>query len=373
MNKNKIITEAQREKIISSCIMLIGRGFSFKYCKIRYKKHEAVLEEYFPVIAGLKKLQRDDLSDDFLKNTLSKIYNEYSEGSSPEEEFENYKNVKIKNSRLWTVLKPAAIFAAAVLILSFSSIGVLTASQKSLPASPLYAVKRYSEDFKLLITPESKKNAVHLQFLNNRLEEAQLFLSSNYLEKNKMESIIKDAQEEFDYCKKHDYFGNYTEEEIDNKLKIIKEKTSKEFDDEGGSSDSINEKTTGTYNNNNENESENTGGFEQDDSDGDEQNNGEKEESADSEIQEDENSNSEINNDSKTDFTQDTESNLDTETTENTASDSDTEATGDTESNSEPDITQSPESSSASDVKDDTESSSKTDESQDEEDEKESD
>ncbi|MEI7615317.1 MAG: hypothetical protein WCJ54_01290 [Actinomycetota bacterium] len=372
MNNNKKITEAQREKIVSSCIMLIGRGFSFEYCKIRYKKYESVLEEYFPVIAGLKKMQRDDLSDDFLKNTLSKIYNEYNESSCPEEEFENYKNVKIKNSRFWTVLKPAAIFAAAVLILSFSSIGVLAASQKSLPTSPLYAVKRYSEDFKLLITPEPKKNAVHLQFLNNRLEEAQLFLSSNYLEKNKMESIIKDAEEEFDYCKKHDYFGNYTEEEIDDQLKTIKEKATKEFGAEGDSSESINEKTTGTYYNDNENETENSGGFEQDDSDGDEQNSGEKEESADSEIKEDENSNSEINNDSKTDVTQDTESNLDTETTENTESDSDIEATEDTESNSEPDITQSTE-STASDVKDDTESSSDTDESQDEEDEKESD
>jgi len=369
MNKNKIITEAQREKIVSSCITLIGRGFSFEYCKIRYKKYEAVPEEYFPVIAGLKKLQRDDLSDDFLKNTLSKIYDE---SSASNEYFENYENIKIKNSRFWTVLKPAAIFAAAVLLLSFSSIGVLTASQKSLPTNPLYAVKRYSEDFKLFITPESKKNAVHLQFLNNRLEEAELFLSSNYLEKNKMESIIKDAQEEFDYCKKNDYFGNSTEEEIDDKLNSIKEKTSKEFDTEGGSSDSISEKTTGTYNNN-ENESENTGEFKQDDSGGNEQNTEEKEESADSEIKEGQDSKSEINNDSKTDGTQSTESDSGASTAEDTESNSGTATTENSENNSDPDITQSTDSSSESDITQSTESSSKTGESQDGEDEKESD
>ena len=310
MDRNKKISDRQREKIISNCIELISSGYSFEYCKNRYKKYGAVLEEYFTIIAGLKKLGRDDLSDAFLKKTLNKIYND---SSRQNKYIENSDSTKIKNSRLGTFLKPAVIFAAVVLIFSFSSIGILSASQNSLPANPLYAVKRYGENIKLLVTPESKKKIVHFQFLSNRLKEAELFFNSDDREKDKMESIIEDAEEEFDYCKKYNYFGNYTEQEISDLIKTIKEKSINEFSPENDSGEGLKENTTGTYDNTYENGSDNTGGYEQDDSDASKLDTGEKVEAEDSDIKEDRNNNPEINVNSETDITQGTEGNSETD------------------------------------------------------------
>ncbi|MCL4416274.1 MAG: DUF5667 domain-containing protein [Actinobacteria bacterium] len=251
MIKNTKISDRQKEKILGRCIELLRRGYSLEYCETKYKKYENVLKDYLPIIERVKKLKHEDLDDAFLKNTLNKIYND----SSVQDMYGVHNKYGEKSNRFHSILKPVMIFVAVVLIFSFSLMGILYASQSSLPNNVLYPVKRYGENVKLFITPESKKKILHFEFLNNRLNEATLFFSSSDKEKNKMEKLIKDAEDEFEHLKKYNYFGDYTEEEIKDSIEKIRKESINEFgleDDEGGA---IQENTSDTYNNTDNNDS----------------------------------------------------------------------------------------------------------------------
>ena len=265
MTKNKNISDKQKEKILCKCIALISRGYSFEYCEAKFKRYGNVLEEYLPILIGLKKLRRDDPSDVFLKNTLHKIYND---SSSQDEYIENSYKIKTKTNSMHSILKPAIIFITVVLFFCFSFAGILFASQNSLPSNPLYPVKRYGENIKLLIAPESKKNILHYQMLNNRLNETELFLNSPEKEKKKLDNLIWAAEEEFNQCKKYNFFGNYTEEEIKDLIEKIKEeaKSIEEFNPEDDQESDLKENTSSTSDNSETDDSDSTGEDEKDDS-----------------------------------------------------------------------------------------------------------
>lgn len=244
MIKNKNITDIKKEKILSKCIALISAGYSFEYCEAKFKRYGNILDEYFPIISGLKKLRRDDLSEAFLKRTLNKIYDNHDLQNNY---IENSNNTKNKTIGFYSILKPAIIFLAAILFFSFSFMGILSASQKSLPGNPLYPVKRYGENMRLLITPESKKSILHYQFLENRLNEATMLFISDDKEQNIINSTIMDAEKEFDKCKKYNYFGNYTQKEIEDFIEIMKEKSLKEYNTGNTQESDLSKKTPNTY------------------------------------------------------------------------------------------------------------------------------
>ncbi len=294
MIKSKQISSSQKEKILNKCIELISCGYSFEYCEAKFKRYGNVLEEYLPILTGLKKLRRDNLSDAFLKNTLHKIY---ADCNIQDEDIKNSSSVKIKTGRFHVFLKPAIIFVTVVLFFSFSFIGILFASQNSLPSNPLYPVKRYGENMKLLVAPESRKNILHYQMLNNRLNETTLLLSSPDKQKSKIDITIKDAEEEFNQCKKYDYFGGYTEKEIRDLIEKIKEESVNEFDMEDDMENDLKENTSNTYDTPDDNDSGNTDMQEKDDSLVNNQEKEEKEDIEDSYIKEDGNNNPETVND----------------------------------------------------------------------------
>ncbi|MHB1347870.1 MAG: DUF5667 domain-containing protein [Candidatus Humimicrobiaceae bacterium] len=252
MIKNIKFSDRQKLKILSNCIELINRGYDLKFCEAKYKRYGNILKDYLPVIKRIRNLKNKDLSDTFLKNTLNKIYNDCN---IQDQCYENQNNIKIKTNRFHSILKPAILFITIMLISSFSLIGVLHASQDSLPSQPLYPVKRYVENVKLLITPEAKKKMLHAVFLKNRLNEATLFFDYNYKEKTKVDQLIEEAEEEFDQLKKYNYFGDYTEEEIKDSIEKIKEEAKNKFELEDVEGGNI-EENTSNYDNPDDNVSE---------------------------------------------------------------------------------------------------------------------
>lgn len=252
MFRNIKISDKKIEKILSNCIELINRGYDLKYCETKYKKYWDILKDYLPVIERVKKLKQEDLSETFLKSTLNKIYEDSGEQDGI---IENYNNVKIKTNRFHSFfVKPAIIFITLVLIFSFSLIGVLYASQDTIPNQRLYPVKRYAENVKLLITPESMKKILHFRYLNNRLNEAKLFFDSVDKEKSIMGKLIEEAEKEFEHLKEYDYFGDYTEEEIRDSIEKIKEESKKEFESEEDEDDVIEENTNYNQDSSNNND-----------------------------------------------------------------------------------------------------------------------
>jgi len=239
MIKDKQYSESTKEKIISQYILLTLKGYGYDYCKTKLRRYWSILEEYLPIISKLEKVGFYELNDDYLKNTLLKIY---SNSSFQNRDSGNFKI--IKNKRFHSILKPAIIFIFVVFIFSFSFIGILFASQKSLPSNTLYPIKRYSENIQLLVTPQSKKNILHYKFLNNRLDEAKSFLNSYGKDRNKLDNIIMDAEEEFENCKKYNYFGNHSEKEIMDLIEEIKAKSLDEFNQDENSTDTSKDSET---------------------------------------------------------------------------------------------------------------------------------
>lgn len=216
MIKEKNISDRKKELIFHKLITLINKGYSIKYCETKFSKYRSIMEEYLPVIESVKKLKRNDLSDDFLKNNLSKIYDD-----------KDTRDVQVSYNnrfRARVLIKPAIIFLSVFLFFSFSFAGMAYASQNSVPGNFLYPIKRSVENVKLFIYPESKKNAVHFQFLNNRLNEANTLIGSDENISTKTNDLLKEIDNEFDQLKKSKYFGNKSEKEIKDLVDNVKEK-----------------------------------------------------------------------------------------------------------------------------------------------------
>ena len=171
MNKENNISDRKKEIIFNKYISLINKGYSLKYCETKFKKYKSILEEYLPIIERIKKLKRNNISNTFSQNTLNRIYNDKSikDIQTP---------YKSKTNKTHAILKPAIIFLSVFIFFSFSFTGIAFASQGSLPGEFLYPVKRTAENIKLFIYPESKKNIIHYELLNNRLNEAKLLTNS---------------------------------------------------------------------------------------------------------------------------------------------------------------------------------------------------
>jgi hypothetical protein len=238
MNKEKNISDRKKEIIFNKCINLINKGYSFKYCEIKFAKYKSILEEYFPIIERIKKLRRNDLSNESLQNVLNKIYND----KSIQDIQTSYKS-KIYRTR--AILKPAIIFLSVFIFFSFSFVGIAYASQNTIPGEFLYPVKRSAENIKLFIYPESKKNVIHFELLNNRLNEARLLIDSDTIEKTITNNLIEEVDKEFNQCKKYNYFGDKSEKQIKDLINDIKDKYKGKFNKEknqNGEKENINSK-----------------------------------------------------------------------------------------------------------------------------------
>ena len=90
------------------------------------------------------------------------------------------------------------IFLAFIVISVFSFSGTLFASQDSLPGETLYPLKRSFEEFRLNIYPEDFKGGLHLKFLNNRIEEAEILLDmENGTDPAFIEELISEMERQY--------------------------------------------------------------------------------------------------------------------------------------------------------------------------------
>ncbi len=227
----KELTDRQIEKILYNCINLMRKGYDLQYCMDKFSKYKDILSEYFLIMNSFKMLDKKAIDHVMEKRILNSIY---SDEVSPNDHDEQVA-VQIPDQRrkvFFRILKPAIIFLFVFALLNFSFIGFSYASQDSIPGDTLYSTKRNIEQLKLVIYPKSSKSIIHFQILNSRIYEAEKLFNSNKAQKTVTDVLIREAEEEFDQCKKYEYFDGASEEEFEEAILDIKERSEKEFNEE---------------------------------------------------------------------------------------------------------------------------------------------
>lgn len=214
------------EKIIYKCLILMEKGHSLDECISRFKGHRDEIKEYFKTIENIKSLEVIMPEKDFCENSLAQIMGEakrreiiFSEKADAA--------ATIKRSRPGTkkrlLLRPAMIFLVFLILSVFSFSGTLFASQETVPGQVLYPLKKSFEGFKLIIYPESQKDDLHFQFLNNRIDEANTLLESEGSDVDILvNDLIIEIDMEYQMCKQFNCFPTRDEDQILNSINTIK-------------------------------------------------------------------------------------------------------------------------------------------------------
>ncbi len=207
------------EKIFNKCINLIEKGYSTEYCLERYSGYREELEEYFAVAKELGKMEEVKPDSKYIKSSLNKIY--ASSAEAPEVKVPETGRVRMGPA----ILKPVLIFMAVFILFSFSFAGTAYAAQDSIPGETLYPVKRSAESIKLMVYPESKKGSLHYQFLNNRISEADILLEiGESPDAEIIGKLLEEADGELRQCKRYGYFNGHSEQNIEEKMKRVRQK-----------------------------------------------------------------------------------------------------------------------------------------------------
>ena len=129
------------------------------------------------------------------------------------------------------LLKPAMIFLVFLVLAIFSFTGTLFASQDTVPGQVLYPLKRSFEDLKLSVYPESKKDSLHFQFLNNRIDEANTILGSDdHSAGTLVEGLIGEIENEYRMCKQYNCFSTGDEDRVLGSIENIKNRYRYRYD-----------------------------------------------------------------------------------------------------------------------------------------------
>ena len=214
------------EKIIYKCLLLIEKGYSLDECINKFEGRRDEITEYFKTIKNIKDLEVVMPEKDYRKNSLEQIIGEAKrrERISSEKAASvaaMKRNKPTAKKRL--LLRPAMIFLVFLILTTFSFAGTLFASQETVPGQVLYPVKRSFEDFKLIVYPESKKDGLHFQFLNNRIDEANTLLESGDPDTGIfVEDLIEEIDKEYNMCRQYNCFSTRDEDGILNSINNIK-------------------------------------------------------------------------------------------------------------------------------------------------------
>ncbi len=226
------------EKIFNKCISLIDKGYSVEYCLEKYSDCRKELEEYFATVKELGKLKGVKPDSKYISNSLNRIY-------ASSTETKEIKVPKTGRIRVGTaILKPALIFLAVFVFISFSFAGTVYASQGSIPGEILYPVKRSAEDIRLLLYPESMKGSLHYKFLNNRVLEADILLETGEsLDIEIIEELLEEADSEFGECKRYGYFNSSSEEDAVKMMEKVRQKYQNRYRERHKEKDGVEEET----------------------------------------------------------------------------------------------------------------------------------
>lgn len=213
----------ETERIFNRCLKLISRGYSIQYCLKKYSRYKDTLEEYFETIKYLESLKNIKPKDINIKSSLDKIYKSVKNSTRLDKAISKSKTAAPYSGRRISLLKPAVVFIMVLVVVIFSFAGTVYASQNSLPGENLYTIKRAAESVQLFFYPESKKGQLHFKLLNNRIYEADRLIKNGQDSNMELiEELLLEIDEEYDQCKKYNFFKAIDEEETVTTINNIK-------------------------------------------------------------------------------------------------------------------------------------------------------
>lgn len=207
------------QNILDRCHALLKKGHSLEYCLERFKDHQQEIRHYFEIVENISSLKKVGPSKEFRENSLESII-------SRADKYERTIAVKTQRNIISSrklILRPAMIFIVFIILSVFSFAGTLFASQDSLPGETLYPLKRSFEDFRVNVYPESFKGNLHLNLLNNRINEAITLLDSeNEIDPSLIEELISEMDRHYRMCRNYDCIGSSEEDDYFNLIDNVK-------------------------------------------------------------------------------------------------------------------------------------------------------
>lgn len=165
------MTEPDLEAILDECLHdMSTRGEATGRCLQRYPQHAGQLASLVQVADRIRKTRHPTLSVSATKAIEQRLLKRATE---------------LRQSRaqpsLWSLpfsLRPLVTVAATLIVVLALVLagggGIVYASTDSLPGSPLYGVKRATEQVQLFLAPAgTKRTELHIKFAQKRLEEVQ--------------------------------------------------------------------------------------------------------------------------------------------------------------------------------------------------------
>jgi len=165
------MTEPKLEAILDECLHdMSTRGETIERCLQRYPQHAGQLASLIQVADHIWRTSHPTLSVSATKAIERRLLERATE----------LRRSRAKPSR-WSLpfsLRPLGTVAATLIVVLALVLagggGIVYASTDSLPGSPLYSVKRATEQVQLFLAPTGTKRAVlHTEFAQRRLEEVQ--------------------------------------------------------------------------------------------------------------------------------------------------------------------------------------------------------
>lgn len=165
------MTEPDLRTILDECLQdMSTRGETVERCLLRYPQHAGQLAPLIQVADRIRKTRHPALSVSATKAIERRLLKRATE----------LRQSRAKPS-FWSLpfsLRPLVTVAATlIVVLALVLIGgggIVYASTDSLPGSPLYGVKRTTEQVQLFLAPAgAKRTELHIKFAQRRLEEVQ--------------------------------------------------------------------------------------------------------------------------------------------------------------------------------------------------------
>jgi hypothetical protein len=234
--------DKKTQRIIDKCHKLMEKGCGPGYCLERFRDFDKEIRDYFSIAKDIGRLGKKEPSKGFTNRSLDSIISR----AESEEASEAIAPLPVSPGRL--ILRPAIIFIAFIVISVFSFTGALFASQESIPGETLYPLKRSFEQFQLNIYPESMKGGLHLRFLGNRIEEAEILLAAeNGADLLLIEELISDVDRHYQSCSQYDCIGPGYEDDILDSINSIKNRYRNMYGKETGSDSSTGQDGLGQH------------------------------------------------------------------------------------------------------------------------------
>ena len=209
--------DKRTQRIIDNCHNLLGKGYSLDQCLEKFSGFDREIRDYFSIAEDIKKLKKLSPSKEFTKHSLESVISR----AGSRDASEKITPAALSLRRL--ILRPAMIFMAFIVISVFSFAGTLFASQDSIPGETLYPLKRSFEQFQLNIYPESMKGGLHLRFLGNRINEAEILLAAeNDIDPSLIDELIVEMDRQYRSCSQYDCMDAVHEDDILDSIDSIK-------------------------------------------------------------------------------------------------------------------------------------------------------